>query len=134
MISFTLGNEIDSPVSPVKSWTVSPSPQQTASTVECKTPVGRRGRFANLAATINSWDDDMSHPIIKHNKSSGQPGTACLPVSSATNKAPPTIDSSCTNQQAVISTQRPPENTVNKINSTAIQVSEDIYKRTQESL
>ncbi|XP_051872245.1 anillin isoform X2 [Pristis pectinata] len=116
------GNEIDSPVSPAQSWnSVSPPPQQTVTTVESKTPAGRRGRFANLAAAINSWDDDLSHPIIKHNKSPGQPGTACLPASSVTNKAPATIESSSINQHAVISPQRPLENTVNKTTSTALQ-------------
>lgn len=24
----------------------------------------RRGRLANLAATINNWEDDLSHPTI----------------------------------------------------------------------
>lgn len=28
------------------------------------TPLGRRGRLANLAATIGSWEDDLSHAHI----------------------------------------------------------------------
>ncbi|XP_054619940.1 anillin isoform X2 [Dunckerocampus dactyliophorus] len=33
-------------------------------TASSETPVGRRGRLANLAATIGSWEDDVSHAII----------------------------------------------------------------------
>ncbi|XP_062925923.1 anillin isoform X1 [Mobula hypostoma] len=120
------GNEIDSPVTPTQSWKPAsppPPPQQAVSTVESKTPVGRKGRLANLAAAINSWDDDLSHPIIKHNKPPGQPGTACLPASSATNKDPATTESCGIIQQAVISSQRPLENTVNKTTSTISQES-----------
>ncbi|MEQ2243214.1 hypothetical protein ILYODFUR_004753 [Ilyodon furcidens] len=38
-------------------------------------PVGRRGRLANLAATIGSWEDDLSHAHIPKEK----PGTASVP-------------------------------------------------------
>lgn len=36
---------------------VAPAPADTPS----GTPMGRRGRLANLAATIGSWEDDLSH-------------------------------------------------------------------------
>ncbi|XP_027691581.1 anillin isoform X2 [Vombatus ursinus] len=49
------------------------------------TPIGRRGRLANLAATICSWEDDLSRPSAKPSRGQEQPGTACLsPVSSST--------------------------------------------------
>ncbi|XP_067857403.1 anillin isoform X2 [Heptranchias perlo] len=116
------GNEIDSPVSPIQSWKpASPPPRQTVRTVEPRTPAGRRERFADLAATISSWDDDLSHPIIKQNQPQGQPGTACLPVSSTANSAPPTVDSSSVKQQATTCPQRSVENTVNKTASTVSQ-------------
>ncbi|XP_056273013.1 anillin isoform X2 [Pseudoliparis swirei] len=35
-----------------------------APAVSSDTPVGRRGRLANLAATIGTWEDDMSHANI----------------------------------------------------------------------
>lgn len=31
-------------------------------------PLGRRGRLANLAATIGSWEDDLSHANIPQEK------------------------------------------------------------------
>uniref|UniRef100_UPI00398F462B anillin isoform X2 n=1 Tax=Pristiophorus japonicus TaxID=55135 RepID=UPI00398F462B len=115
-------NDIDSPVSPEQSWKpASPSPPQTVSTNESKTPTGRRGRFANLAATINSWDDDLSHPTIKRNKSPGQPGTACLPVSPTVDKATATVDSSSVKQQAAKCPKGSVESTVNKTASTVSQ-------------
>ncbi|XP_078085075.1 anillin isoform X2 [Mustelus asterias] len=116
------GNEIDLSVSSLHSWKpASPPPQQIVSTVESKTPVERRKRFANLAATISSWDDDLSHPTIKQNKPPGQPGTACLSVSSTANRAAATDDSSNVKQQAITSPQRLVESTVKK---TAFTVSQ----------
>ncbi|XP_067912775.1 anillin isoform X2 [Heterodontus francisci] len=117
----TDGNEIDSHVSPVHSQKPSSPPQQqTVSTVESTTPAGRRGRFANLAATISSWDDDLSHPTIKQNKLPGQPGTACLPVSSTANRVAAT-DSSSIKQQA---TRSPPRSVESVVNETAFTVSQ----------
>lgn len=50
--------------------------------VSTETPVGRRGRLANLAAVIGSWEDDLA-PAGRDN-AQGQPGTVCsLPVSSS---------------------------------------------------
>lgn len=39
----------------------SPTPSHTTSS---GTPVGRRGRLAHLAATIGSWEDDLSHSHV----------------------------------------------------------------------
>ncbi|XP_059508998.1 anillin isoform X2 [Stegostoma tigrinum] len=116
------GNDIDSPVSLAHSWKPATSPPpQTVSIVEPKTPAGRRGRFANLAAAISSWDDDLSHPNRKQNKLPGQPGTACLPVASTTNRAATTDDSSSVKLQDITSPQRPVESTVNKATVTVSQ-------------
>ncbi|XP_026205096.1 anillin isoform X3 [Anabas testudineus] len=39
-------------------------PPDVAPPVSSETPLGRRGRLANLAATIGSWEDDLSHANI----------------------------------------------------------------------
>ncbi|XP_051992036.1 anillin-like [Xyrauchen texanus] len=41
-------------------------------------PTGRKRRFANLAATIGSWEDDLGHPPTHRDNSQVQPGTACV--------------------------------------------------------
>ncbi|XP_038652849.1 anillin isoform X2 [Scyliorhinus canicula] len=105
------GNEIDLPASSVQSLKpATPPPQPTVSAVESKTPAERRRRFENLAATISSWDDDLSHPTIKQNKPPEQPGTACLSVFPTANRVAATDDK----QPATTSTQRLIEGTVNK--------------------
>lgn len=43
------------------------------------TPVGRKGRLANLAATIGSWEDDLSHANIAKQNPQVQPATASVP-------------------------------------------------------
>ncbi|XP_059206348.1 anillin isoform X2 [Centropristis striata] len=53
---------------------VIPAAVPTVSSSE--TPVGRRGRLANLAATIGSWEDDLSHANIPNEKTKEKPGTA----------------------------------------------------------
>ncbi|TDH04470.1 hypothetical protein EPR50_G00152990 [Perca flavescens] len=45
-------------------------------TVSSGTPVGRRGRLANLAATIGSWEDDLSHANIPNEDAKEKPSTA----------------------------------------------------------
>ncbi|KAM9306378.1 anillin [Pholidichthys leucotaenia] len=44
---------------------VPPAPTPSTST---GTPLGRKGRLANLAATIGSWEDDLSHANIPKEK------------------------------------------------------------------
>lgn len=41
-----------------------PTSAHTATSSSSETAVGRRGRLANLAATIGSWEDDLSHSHI----------------------------------------------------------------------
>ncbi|XP_042188426.1 anillin-like [Callorhinchus milii] len=84
-----------------------PPPHQTPTSVQPGTPAGRRARLNNLAATISSWEDDLSRPTAKQNKPQGQPGTACLPVSG---RAPATVNSSSVKRQD----PRPVETVVHK--------------------
>lgn len=57
---------------------VPPSP--APSSVSTGTPLGRRGRFANLAATIGSWEDDLSHAnISKQNPPQEKPSAVSVP-------------------------------------------------------
>ncbi|XP_026785707.3 anillin isoform X2 [Pangasianodon hypophthalmus] len=65
-------------LSPVKSQRMeiatNPAPAITS-----EKPLGRKGRLANLAATISSWEDDLGHPPTYRDNAQGQPGTACVP-------------------------------------------------------
>ncbi|XP_053469226.1 anillin isoform X4 [Ictalurus furcatus] len=65
-------------LSPVKSQRMeiatNPAPAITS-----EKPLGRKGRLANLAATINTWEDDLGHPSTYRDDAQGQPGTACVP-------------------------------------------------------
>ncbi|XP_034365736.1 anillin isoform X2 [Arvicanthis niloticus] len=70
------------------------------------TPVGRRGRLANLAATICSWEDDVSHSSAKQNSVQEQPGTTCLSKSSSASAASASINSSSVQQEATCCSQR----------------------------
>ncbi|KAM7121531.1 anillin isoform 1-T1 [Molossus nigricans] len=70
------------------------------------TPVGRRGRLANLAATICSWEDDVSHSSAKQNRAPEQPGTTCLSRVSSASGASAGINSSSVEQEAASCPQR----------------------------
>lgn len=50
-----------------------------APAITSEKPLGRKGRLANLAATINTWEDDLGHPSTYRDDAQGQPGTACVP-------------------------------------------------------
>ncbi|XP_069032073.1 anillin [Embiotoca jacksoni] len=52
------------PLSSMKTRDVPPA----VPTFSSETPVGRRGRLANLAATIGSWEDDLNHANIPKEK------------------------------------------------------------------
>lgn len=49
-------------------------PPSTTPTVSSGTPLGRKGRLANLAATIGSWEDDLSHANIPNDNAKEKPG------------------------------------------------------------
>ncbi|KAL4629666.1 actin-binding protein anillin isoform X2 [Arapaima gigas] len=63
-------------ISPVKP----PRQEVTLAPTSTETPpLGRRGRLANLAATIGSWEDDLGRPSACRDNVQVQPGTACPP-------------------------------------------------------
>ncbi|KAM6373960.1 anillin isoform 1-T1 [Alca torda] len=103
------------PLSPLQSkdLPVSP-PKQTSNALASDTPIGRRGRLANLAATIGSWEDDLSHPSAKQNNAQEQPGTTCLSKLSTTSGASARINSSSVKQEAASCSQRLVEASINK--------------------
>lgn len=51
------------------------------------TPLGRRGRLANLAATIGSWEDDLSHAHIPSQASAERTNKAAPAVTTGTSAA-----------------------------------------------
>ncbi|NXC07559.1 ANLN protein, partial [Orthonyx spaldingii] len=103
------------PLSPVQSKDLSVSPpKQTSNALASETPIGRRGRLANLAATIGSWEDDLSHPSAKQNNAQEQPGTTCLSKLSTTSGASARINSSSVKQEAASCSPRLVEASINK--------------------
>ncbi|XP_014797829.1 PREDICTED: actin-binding protein anillin isoform X2 [Calidris pugnax] len=103
------------PLSPLQSKDVPVSPpKQTSNALASDTPTGRRGRLANLAATIASWEDDLSHPSAKQNNAQEQPGTTCLSKLSTTSGASARINSSSVKQEAASCSQRLVEASINK--------------------
>ncbi|KFM03601.1 Actin-binding protein anillin, partial [Aptenodytes forsteri] len=102
------------PLSPLQSKDLSVSPpKQTSNALASDTPIGRRGRLANLAATIGSWEDDLSHPSAKQNNAQEQPGTTCLSKLSTTSGASARINSSSVKQEAASCSQRLVEASIN---------------------
>lgn len=86
-----------------KECVISP-PKQLPATAD--TPIGRRGRLANLAATIGSWENDLSHPSAKQNNTQEQPGTTCFSKLSTTSGASARINSGSVKQDATFCSQR----------------------------
>ncbi|XP_038822444.1 anillin-like isoform X3 [Salvelinus namaycush] len=79
--------DIPATLSPVKNQTqsrqaVAPVPTPVHAAASSEAPVGRKGRLANLAATIGSWEDDLSHAATRSSRDNaqGKPGS----VSTAT--------------------------------------------------
>ncbi|MGH0132830.1 UNVERIFIED_CONTAM: hypothetical protein FKN15_052585 [Acipenser sinensis] len=102
-------------LSPVRSQKKVPSPpRQTVIAASSETPVGRKGRLANLAAAIGSWEDDLSHPSVKRNNAQEQPGTACLSKQSTTNGASACASSSNVKPHTTSYFQKTSEASVNK--------------------
>ncbi|XP_067147353.1 anillin isoform X2 [Apteryx mantelli] len=102
-------------LSPLQSKDLSVSPpKQPSVALASDTPIGRRGRLANLAATIGSWEDDLSHPSAKQNNAQEQPGTTCLSKLSTTSGASARINSSSVKQEAASCSQRLVEASINK--------------------
>ncbi|KAL6100097.1 anln [Pungitius sinensis] len=64
------------PTSPLK--TQAEVPPAAVHAESSGTPVGRRGRLANLAATIGTWEDDLSHANIPRESAKEKPATTAL--------------------------------------------------------
>ncbi|NWY41951.1 ANLN protein, partial [Sylvia atricapilla] len=122
------------PLSPLQSKDLSVSPpKQTSNALASETPIGRRGRLANLAATIGSWEDDLSHPSAKQNNAQEQPGTTCLSKLSTTSGASARINSSSVKQEAASCSQRLVEASINKPANSKRAVSDPNNFSTQSS-
>ncbi|NXH91907.1 ANLN protein, partial [Edolisoma coerulescens] len=122
------------PLSPLQSKDLSVSPpKQTSNALASETPIGRRGRLANLAATIGSWEDDLSHPSAKQNNAQEQPGTTCLSKLSTTSGASARINSSSVKQEAASCSQRLVEASINKPANSKRAVSDPNKFLTQSS-
>ncbi|MBN3325668.1 ANLN protein, partial [Atractosteus spatula] len=89
-------------------------PKQPLVSGSSETPAGRKGRFANLAATIGSWEDDLSHPSVKRNNAQAQPGTTCLSKPSATNGASACASSASVKPSTASYSQKTAEASLNK--------------------
>ncbi|TKC34172.1 hypothetical protein EI555_008560, partial [Monodon monoceros] len=83
------------------------------------TPVGRKGRLANLAATICSWEDDVKNSSAKQNSVQEQPGTTCLSKFSSASGASARINSSSVKQEATCCSQRDGDASLNKASSSS---------------
>uniref|UniRef100_A0A3B5L2B6 Anillin n=1 Tax=Xiphophorus couchianus TaxID=32473 RepID=A0A3B5L2B6_9TELE len=83
--------------------------QPPASLPPSEAPVGRRGRLANLAATIGSWEDDLSHAHIPKGNSGPvpRPAVRVAAVAAAGSKQTAAMSSSAadTSQSAVKSSR-----------------------------
>ncbi|NXY31388.1 ANLN protein, partial [Pomatorhinus ruficollis] len=122
------------PLSPLQSKDLSVSPPKpTSNALASETPIGRRGRLANLAATIGSWEDDLSHPSAKQNNAQEQPGTTCLSKLSTTSGASARINSSSVKQEAASCSQRLVEASINKPANSKRAVSDPNNFLTQSS-
>ncbi|XP_054984509.1 anillin [Sorex araneus] len=81
------------------------SPPRPAPVGGAAAPLGRRGRLANLAATICSWEDDISYSSAKQNSAREQPGTTCLSKPSSASGASAGINSRSVEQEAACCSQ-----------------------------
>nr|XP_048302571.1 anillin isoform X2 [Myodes glareolus] len=105
--------------SPMPSEEKAASPSKPPLSNASATPVGRRGRLANLAATICSWEDDVSHSSAKQNSVQEQPGTTCLSKSSSASGASASINSSSVQQEAACCSQKDSNASVSKAPSSS---------------
>ncbi|PNJ46873.1 ANLN isoform 8, partial [Pongo abelii] len=104
--------------SPMPSEEKAASPPKPLLSNASATPVGRRGRLANLAATICSWEDDVNHSFAKQNSVQEQPGTTCLSKFSSASGASARINSSSVKQEATFCSQRDGDASLNKAPSS----------------
>ncbi|KAL2777153.1 anillin isoform 2 [Daubentonia madagascariensis] len=105
--------------SPMPSEEKPASPPKPTLSDASATPVGRRARLANLAATICSWEDDVNHSSAKQNSVQEQPGTTCLSKFSSASGASARINSSSVKQEATCCSQRDGDASLNKASSSS---------------
>ncbi|XP_045077986.1 anillin-like isoform X2 [Coregonus clupeaformis] len=73
--------DIPAALSPVKSQTqlrqaAAPIPAPVPAAASSEAPMGRKGRLANLAASIGSWEDDLGHVAPRsRDNAQGKPGS-----------------------------------------------------------
>nr|XP_045372911.1 anillin isoform X1 [Camelus bactrianus] len=108
-----------SPMSTVPSEEKAASHPKPALSDASATPVGRRGRLANLAATICSWEDDVKSSSAKQSSVQEQPGTTCLSKFSSASGASARINSSSVEQEATCCSQRDGQASLNKAPSSS---------------
>uniref|UniRef100_A0A8D0P6M8 Anillin n=1 Tax=Sus scrofa TaxID=9823 RepID=A0A8D0P6M8_PIG len=117
------GGEDDVPesshVSALPSEEKAASPPKSSLSAASATPVGRRGRLADLAATICSWEDDVKNSSAKQNSVQEQPGTTCLSKFSSASGASAGINSSSVKQEATCCSQRDGDASLNKASSSS---------------
>lgn len=83
------------------------------------TPLGRKGRLANLAATIGSWEDDLSHANIPKANAKEKPHVT-VPKSVAVN-----INSSAAQSQSASSSKFTPG--INKVIFCAVIKKKNVF-------
>ncbi|XP_062970016.1 anillin isoform X2 [Cynocephalus volans] len=105
-------------LSPMPAEEKAASPPKLPSAAASATPLGRRGRLANLAATICSWEDDVNYSSAKQNSVQEQPGTTCLSKFSSASGASARINSSSVKQEATCCSQRDGDASLNKAPSS----------------
>ncbi|XP_023038786.1 anillin isoform X2 [Piliocolobus tephrosceles] len=105
--------------SPIPSEEKAASPPKPPLSNASAAPVGRRGRLANLAATICSWEDDVNHSFAKQNSVQEQPGTTCLSKFSSASGASARINSSSVKQETTCCSQRDGDASLNKAPSSS---------------
>ena len=108
-----------SPISAMPSKEKAASPPKPSLSDASVTPVGRRGRLANLAATICSWEDDVKTSSAKQNSVQEQPGTTCLSKFSSASGASARINSSSVKEEATCCSQRDDDASLNKASSSS---------------
>nr|XP_020145493.1 anillin isoform X2 [Microcebus murinus] len=106
--------------SPMPSEEKAASPPKPTLSDASATPVGRKARLANLAATICSWEDDVNHSSAKQNSVQEQPGTTCLSKFSSASGASARINSSSVKQEATCCSQRDGDASLNKASSSSV--------------
>ncbi|XP_004454319.2 anillin isoform X2 [Dasypus novemcinctus] len=120
--------------SPMPSEEKAASPPKPPPSDASATPIGRKGRLANLAATICSWEDDVNYSSAKQNSVPEQPGTTCLSKFSSASGASARLNSSSVKQEATCCSHRDGEASLNKTPSSSVADASVINASTSSSV